>query len=171
MPIYLDPPAPMSGGPDGKGWNRIAIGQWTAYPRCVLRPLTPMAFLESLTRRPAAHWSSFYDICINAPRYDQPGHRPDCSICPITTTKTRLSSFEPRILVRYLPDARTLAHQSPHAHLMNRPDDPASSSQVWTWAALLALDGWVLAGRHVHDGYSAGFWIRAIRPPANGIYR
>jgi len=62
-------------GPDGKGWNRIAIFGLGPYDRCTLRPKTRQAALDTL--RGMARYGSItsYEECSN-------GKSP-CHTCPV----------------------------------------------------------------------------------------
>jgi len=62
-------------GPDGKGWNRIAIFGLGPYDRCILMPKTRQAALDTL--RGMARYGSItsYEECAN-------GKSP-CHSCPI----------------------------------------------------------------------------------------
>lgn len=64
-------------GPDGKGWNRLAIFGLGPTDRCILMPKTRQAALDTL-RGMARHGSiTSYDVCTN-------GQAP-CQSCPVAT--------------------------------------------------------------------------------------
>ncbi|MGW5456616.1 hypothetical protein [Nocardia sp. NPDC003979] len=48
MTIYLRPPEPNPGGPDGQGWNRLSLNAHTSVPapQCALRPRTYAALCD-----------------------------------------------------------------------------------------------------------------------------
>ncbi|WP_018309655.1 hypothetical protein [Cupriavidus sp. UYPR2.512] len=64
-------------GPDGKGWNRLAIIVLGPTDRCIRMPKTRQAALDTL-RGMARHGSiTSYDVCTN-------GQMP-CQSCPVAT--------------------------------------------------------------------------------------
>jgi len=64
-------------GPDGKGWNRIAIIGLSPIDRCILMPKTRQAALDTL-RGLARHGSiTSYDECKNG--------KLSCQSCPVAT--------------------------------------------------------------------------------------
>lgn len=66
-------------GPDGKGWNRIAIFGLSPIDRCILLPTTRQAALDTL-RGMARHGSiTSYDDCKSG--------RSPCHACPVATTE------------------------------------------------------------------------------------
>jgi len=149
VPIHLEAPRHQSGGPDGRGWNRLSLNAHMGKPlaQCALRPTSYAQLLESQdTRR--ARWGNF-GCCVNAG---------DCEACPIFQAAPKhLDSLDDRVLVRIHP------HDG-HLYLMNRPEDGwASLGLRWTWAEIARLDGWEI-GRHHNDEHSDGFWITRPAP-------
>lgn len=141
MPIHLIAPGHNPNGPDGQGWNRMAVGS-LAGDECALRPRTYAALRESQDTRRARYGG--FGPCINDGA---------CETCPIFTTAPKhLTSFDDRVLVRIHP------HDG-HLYLMNRPEDGwASGAHRWTWAEVARLDGWEIGRRH-NDEHGDGFWI------------
>ncbi|MFC4060203.1 hypothetical protein ACFOWE_18010 [Planomonospora corallina] len=159
MPIHLPAPRRDPRGPDGQGWNRMAISWGAIYPaQCALQPLTPTKLFESYDTRRAA-WGGF-GPCVRDG---------DCTACLVARPRRRLESFTERVLVRVLErDGRT------EYHVMNRPEQGwASRSMTWTLPDLAVVDGWTWDGLHA-DENGGGFWLRATRPPEDhgvfGIY-
>ena len=143
MPIYLPAPAHRNGGPDGQGWNRIALGS-LASDECALRPRTPAALMES--------WNTFraryggFGPCMQSGRCDS------CLFMAALSTPTHLESLDDRVLFRVHPQLGPMA--------MNRPEDGwASLGMRWSWDDLARLSGWEFDGFH-RDDDSDGFWLR-----------
>lgn len=146
MPVYLPAPQRDPRGPDGQGWNRLAI---LAQPRdqCALRPQTYAAWREAQDTRRAAY--GHYGTC---------GRAGSCDGCPRRDLTTTLEAFTPRVLFRLDPAQTGLAFA------VNHPDRGWSSwAQEWTWVDLLALEGWAFDGEHT-DEHGRGFWLRKARP-------
>ncbi|MEX3101210.1 MULTISPECIES: hypothetical protein [unclassified Streptomyces] len=146
MPIYLPAPAHRPGGPDGQGWNRIALGS-LAGDQCALRPRDYSHFRESQDTRRARYGG--YGPCIADGK---------CDTCPILRSAPHtLTAFDDRILVRIHPvDGRP--------YLMNRPEDGwASLAKRWAWQDLARLDGWEI-GRRYEDEHGQYFWIERVPP-------
>jgi hypothetical protein len=141
MPIYLPAPSHRNGGPDGQGWNRIALGS-LAGDQCALRPRDYSHLLESQDTRRAGYGG--YGPCIADGK---------CETCPIfQAAPLDLQSLDNRILVRVHPHDGRL-------YLMNRPEDRwASLGLRWTWQDLARLNGWEI-GRRYRDEHSDGFWL------------
>lgn len=151
MPIYLPAPAHRNGGPDGKGWNRLAVNAMGALidDQCALRPRDYSHLRESQDTRRARYGG--YGPCTSAG---------NCIECPILqAAPKRLDSLDDRVLVRIHPvDGRPC--------LMNRPEDGwASLALRWTWQDLARLDGWEV-GRRYHDEHGDGFWLERAEDPA-----
>lgn len=143
MPIHLTAPAYQNGGPDGKGWTRLAINSMAVGvdDECALRPRDYSHLVESQdTRR--ARWGG-YGPCISDG---------GCETCPIFKAAPRtLTALTDRVLVRI--------GQGGAPYLMNRPEDGwASVARRWTWQDLARLDGWTI-GRTYRDKHSDGFWL------------
>jgi hypothetical protein len=141
MPIYLPAPSHRNGGPDGQGWNRIALGS-LAGDQCALRPRDYSHLVESQDTRRAGYGG--YGPCIADGK---------CETCPIfQAAPLDLQSLDNRILVRVHPHDGRL-------YLMNRPEDGwASLGLRWTWQDLARLNGWEI-GRRYRDEHSDGFWL------------
>lgn len=147
MPIHLPAPAPVNGGPDGKGWTRLSIASMggLAGDECALRPRDYSHFIEAQDTRRARYGG--YGPCIAAGK---------CDTCPIANAAPKtLRALDDRVLVR--------VGQGGQPYLMNRPEDGwASLAQRWTWPELARLEGWSFGPRH-RDKHSDGFWLeRAI---------
>ncbi|MFD7661305.1 hypothetical protein [Streptomyces sp. NPDC059788] len=142
MPIYLPAPALRTGGPDGRGWNRISIAMGALVSdECALKPRDYTHLRESQDTRRARYGG--YGPCTR---------NGDCGTCPVLQAPgRRLRALGNQILVRIS------ATDGPH--LMNRSEDGwASLSQRWTWSDLARIDGWEI-GRRFRDEHSDGFWL------------
>ncbi len=161
MPIFLKAPAHNPCGPDGKGWNRMAIGGLT-YDECALRPRNAAAFMESQNTL-RARWGGF-DGCFNR----ELGMTGRCQECPLLRRRidepTTMQAFGDRVLFRIHPQT-----DAPWA--MNRAEDGwGSSGRPWSWDALVTLAGWEWDGFY-HDGDGEGFWMkRSANNPQPVIY-
>lgn len=126
MPIHLAPPAHDSGGPDGRGWNRVAVATTLPHAQCALRPRDYSHLVESMdTRR--ARWGS-YGPCIRDGQ---------CDTCPILRPESPMR----------LPADGELAmriDERGRPWLMNRLEDGwGSRAESWTWQDLShAAAGW-----------------------------
>ncbi|MFJ6559958.1 hypothetical protein ACIQMV_08755 [Streptomyces sp. NPDC091412] len=151
MPIYLKAPAYRNGGPDGRGWTRMAINSMAVgvNDECALRPHDYSHLRESHADTRRARWGG-YGSCISG------GH---CESCPIfKAVPLTLTALTDRVLVRSGPGG------SPY--LMNRPEDGwASVARRWTWRDLARLNGWTVGRRH-QDEHSDGFWLERAEDPS-----
>ncbi|MFE1451943.1 hypothetical protein [Streptomyces olivaceoviridis] len=144
MPILLTAPAHQNGGPDGRGWTRLAINTMAVGvdDECALRPRDYSHLRESHADTRRARWGG-YGPCVGSG---------DCESCPIfQAAPLTLTALTDRVLVRIG------AGGSPY--LMNRPEDGwASVARRWTWQDLARLNGWEI-GRAYRDEHSEGFWL------------
>ncbi|GAB4589996.1 hypothetical protein [Nocardia sp. IFM 10818] len=170
MPIYLPAPAPLPGGPDGEGWNRLSLGAHYGRPgaQCALRPRTYATLWEARTSTTRARFGS-HGSCIRAPRGDV---RPDCLTCPVLTAAHRsLEAAGARVLVRLESHVVDLGGLFGPAGVYDLPfvvTDPDrgwdSPREQWSWEELVLLPGWEL-GRQYRDEHSAGFWLERTAHP------
>lgn len=143
MPIFLDPPQHNPRGPDGKGWNRIAI-TCDPQPQCALRPRTEATFWESQdTVR--AQYGNFLS-CINGGR---------CNGCPKMELDNKFPWFGPKILIRIAKDGTAWA--------MNRPDDGwGEYGCPISWEDLSRIDG--VTFERYRDAHGRGVMVTKAAP-------
>lgn len=149
MPIYLPAPAHRPGGPDGQGWNRLAIGGLTG-AECALKPLSGPKLYESWNTR-LAHYGGFGPC----------GNKGQCTACPVLE---RLTS-EPLELTHHKPDERVLFVERPQGDLW-APLDPAkpdSYGYFYELGELARLKAWQFDGFY-HGEHGTGFWLKRSVP-------
>lgn len=160
MATYRPAPGRRSGGPDGRGWNRLAAEADLCGDECTLRPRSYTTLWVSRYRPAHAEYGS-YGPCARGG---------ECGGCPIFTAAPirlrRMNRYEPRILVRVLGGG---GHPD-RPHLMSRPDradDPFEQiSFPTTWEELRRVEGWKLDGHHGRDEYGEYFWLIDVRGEA-----
>lgn len=121
MPIYLPAPTHNPSGPDGKGWNRIAI-HGMCMDECALMPKTLAAFFDALDTRKARYGS--FGTCVN---------NGNCGECNVLKKRRNWKWFGDEILVRVAENGTPW--------VMNRPDRGWEEYGVPTkWSDLLQID-------------------------------
>ncbi|MFD8078975.1 hypothetical protein ACFV3E_40750 [Streptomyces sp. NPDC059718] len=168
MPVFLEPPAPQPGGPDGRGWNRLSLNAHMASPspQCALRPRTLPTLWESQdTRR--ARWGNF-GPCVK-------GRRACDDACPVWAAlrqpAERMPFHAARVLVRMVteqdpdPAAAFNATVRTQLYVTDRPESPAwrTTAPEWSFESITRVRGWEIGRRHV-DEHGEGFWLH--RTPA-----
>jgi hypothetical protein len=157
-PIFLAAPEHRPSGPDGRGWNRLAIHSM-AGDECALRPTDYPTMIEARDTRRARYGG--FGPCIRQPSTDT------CRGCPIYVERTKpkeLRAFTPTVLVRiWEPDGQPW--------LMNHPEKGWSSfGYRWSWSDLARLAGWTI-GPLEHDGTSRCFWLTRIPSKPEPVWR
>ncbi|MGW1976690.1 hypothetical protein [Streptomyces sp. NPDC001889] len=148
MPIHLPVPGAPVRGPDGQGWNRIALGS-LAGDECALRPRRPTKLIESFDTRLAAYGG--FGPCVRDGR---------CTGCPVLARITHpalrpvLSTGAARVLFRPAPARAGI-------WLADGEQAGAPSHAGWTLEQLAALEAWEFERLH-RDEHGEGFWLHRI---------
>lgn len=145
--IYLKAPRHKANGPDGQGWNRMAI-TFEPQDQCALRPSTKEAFLESLRGSSFATYGH-YGACIK---------RGQCEACPLfRKAPLEMSAFDSRVMVRI--------DETGAPHLMNKPSQGWASRSInttWERISRTKLFSAPVIGRDEHSEF---IWIQIYPEP------
>ena len=142
MPIFLPAPEHNPSGPDGNGWNRIAV-HGMCLDECALKPNTVAAFFEAQDTRKARYGS--FGPCTK---------HGNCSECDVFKQRRNWRWFGDEILVR--------VDGSGAPWVMNRPDNGWEEyGEPTKWKYLLQLDGVVF--ERWRDEFGTGVMMRRVK--------
>jgi hypothetical protein len=145
MPIYLPAPEHNPSGPDGQGWNRMAIHGMCG-DECALRPKSLPAFLDSQDTRRARY--GLYGSCTTGG---------NCAEC---------STFENTTPWPWMTDTVCIREVDGRPHVMNRQEGGFSERSIQTsWESLLATKH--ASAKMFRDEHGAGVILTRSHLTAN----
>ena len=141
MPIYMPAPEHNPSGPDGFGWNRIAV-HGLCEDECALKPKTMAAFFDAQDTRKVRYGS--FGPCTK---------RGSCKECGVFKRQQDWKWLCDEMLVR--------VDENGVPWVMNRPDKGWEEYGVpTTWGDLLQLDGVVF--ELLRDNFGIGVMMRRV---------
>lgn len=141
MPIFLPAPEHNPRGPDGHGWNRIAV-HGMCLDECALKPKTMASFFDALDTRKARY--GCFGPCVNGG---------NCDSCELPSKQREWGWFGNEILVR--------VDDTGVPWVMNRPDKGWEEyGKRDSWIELLKLNGVEFV--RYRDEFGVGVMVRRI---------